>query len=90
MKKIIVGFCSLLLLGLSAIAMGAPVDINTANAQTLATVMKGVGQKKAEAIVAYRKAHGPFKSLDELAKVKGISGKTVANNREKLMVGNAR
>ncbi len=87
MRKFLVGCFSLLLLGLSAVAWGAPVDINTADAPALAMVMKGVGAKKAEAIVAYRKAHGPYRSVDELAKVKGISTKTIAANREKLSVG---
>lgn len=87
MRKFLIGCFALLLLGLSAVAVGAPIDINTAEAPALAKAMKGVGTKKAEAIVVYRKKHGPFKSVDELAKVKGISKKTIEANREKISVG---
>ena len=45
---------------------------------------------KAEAIVEYRKANGPFKSADELALVKGIGLKTVERNRDLIAVGGAR
>ena len=63
------------------------VNINTADAQTLADAhIKGIGKKRAEAIIAYREAHGPFKSLDDLKKVKGLSGKIVDANRERLLL----
>lgn len=65
------------------------VDINTADASRIADVMVGIGPAKAEAIVAYRKEHGPFKSLDDLALVKGVGAKTVAKNRERLTLGGA-
>jgi len=64
-----------------------PVDINSADAETLATTMQGVGDKKAAAIVAEREKNGPFKSIDDLTRVKGISEKTVEANRDKIMVG---
>ena len=66
---------------------GTPVNVNTADAPAIASAMKGVGLKKAEAIVAYRKEHGAFKSLDQLASVKGIGLKTVENNREAITLG---
>ena len=66
---------------------GAPVNVNTADAPAIATAMQGVGLKKAEAIVAYRKEHGAFKSLDQLASVKGIGLKTVEKNRESITLG---
>lgn len=69
------------------LAVAAPLDINTATAAEFATVIKGVGPKKAEAIVAYREQHGPFKSVDELEKVPGIGAKTVEANRDLLTVG---
>ena len=59
-----------------------PVDINQANATQLAT-LKGIGPKKAEAIVAYRTAHGSFKTVDDLAHVKGIGAKSVARLESK-------
>ncbi len=87
MRKWIVSLVSLLLLTLSSVVFAAPVDINSAEAPALASALKGVGPKKAEAIVAYRKEHGPFKSVDDLAKVKGISMKTIDANRSNLAVG---
>ncbi len=64
-----------------------PVNINTADAATLAATMNGVGMTKAEAIVAYRKQHGAFRSLDQLADVKGIGLKTIEKNRSVVTVG---
>lgn len=52
------------------------VNINTANATQLAT-LKGIGDKRAQAIVAYRKAHGPFADVNGLSAVKGIGEKKV-------------
>lgn len=57
------------------------VNINTADAATLAGTLKGVGLKKAEAIVAYRDEHGPFKSVDDLVNVKGIGEKSLEQFR---------
>ena len=54
-----------------------PVNINRADAATLAASLRGIGLRKAEAIVAYRTEHGPFKSVDELANVKGIGARTL-------------
>ena len=63
-----------------------PIDINTADAQTMAQSIQGVGQAKAEAIVAYRKKNGRFASIEDLAKVKGIGLKTVSKNRDRLTI----
>lgn len=60
------------------------VNINTANADQLSSSLKGVGLKKAQAIIAYRDQFGAFKSLDELTAVKGIGEKTLAKNRSKI------
>jgi competence protein ComEA len=68
-------------------APGAPLDINTADAMTLAEVMDGVGPAKAEAIVDYREENGPFSSLDDLVLIKGIGAATLDRNRERLTVG---
>lgn len=62
------------------------VNINKADAEEISTVLKGVGLKKAEAIVAYRKANGKFKSIEELAEVKGIGEATIEKNRSKLVL----
>jgi len=78
---------SLFLSFLSAAALAEPVDINTADAKTLATQLQGVGPKSAEAIVAYRAKHGPFKRVEDLDKVKGIGKQTVEKNRANMTVG---
>ena len=65
------------------------VNINTADAATLARVLNGVGLKKADAIVAHREANGRFDSAADLAKVKGIGEATVARNADKIAVSEA-
>ncbi len=72
---------------LAAPAMADPVDINRADAATLAQALKGVGPAKAQAIVAFREANGPFRSVDELTEVKGIGEKLLEQNRERITVG---
>ncbi len=64
-----------------------PVNVNSADAQTLNTALQGIGPKKAAAIVADRNKNGPFKSLDDLTRVKGISAKTVESNRANMSLG---
>lgn len=60
------------------------VNINTADAQTLAANLKGVGEARAMEIVRYREAYGPFASADELTEVKGIGPSTLEANRESI------
>ncbi|MBB5014611.1 ComEA family DNA-binding protein [Rehaibacterium terrae] len=91
MNKLALVLKSLVLsLMLAASAFAADkVDINRADAAALAAALNGVGQAKAEAIVAYRKENGPFKSADQLAQVKGIGLKLVEKNRDRIVVGGA-
>lgn len=67
----------------------SPIDLNTADIKTLSD-LKGIGPKKAKAIITYRQEHGNFKSLMDLAQVKGISKKSVArllkNNPNQLII----
>lgn len=63
------------------------IDLNSADAATLAREMQGIGQSKARAIVEYRRVHGPFRSIDDLALVKGIGARTIELNRAKLRLG---
>ncbi|WP_267905809.1 ComEA family DNA-binding protein [Marinomonas ostreistagni] len=58
-----------------------PLDINTATANQLALALSGVGQSKAEAIIAYREQNGPFASIDDLTNVKGIGPALLDKNR---------
>lgn len=57
-----------------------PVNINQASAPQIAAALKGVGLKTATAIVAYRKANGPFKTADSLMSVKGVGRRTLVKN----------
>jgi len=60
------------------------ININTADKESLMSSIKGVGDKRAEAIIAYREEHGPFKSLEELADVKGVGPSIVEANMDNL------
>jgi len=81
MKKLLL----LLLLGIGN-AMATPVNINTADAPTIAAALPGIGEKKAEAIVKYRQEQGPFKTPEELVKVSGIGEKTVEKIKVDVLV----
>lgn len=61
------------------------VNINTADAKAISTQLQGIGLVKAKAIVDYRTANGPFKSVDQLVKVKGIGPQTVESNRSLIV-----
>lgn len=65
-------------------AFAGPVNVNTADAATLAAELNGVGEKTAAAIIAYREEHGPFASIDDLKMVKGIGEKLIEKNRENI------
>ena len=78
-----------LLFCFAGLATAAPVNVNTADAATLSKELKGVGPKKAAAIVEYRSKHGPFKTADQLTQVEGIGKKLVDMNRNLITVGAA-
>ena len=63
----------------------ATVNINRASEGELVS-LNGIGSSKAQAIILYREMFGNFKTVDELAKVKGIGAKTVEKNRSRLSV----
>lgn len=65
------------------------VNINSATAEEIAEALNGVGLSKAELIVEYRNANGPFAHADELVNVKGIGLRTVDKNRDVILVGDA-
>lgn len=76
-----------MLFGFVSPVYAGPVNINTADAKTLDKALVGVGPKGAAAIVDYRAKHGPFKSVDDLQKVKGIGKKAVEKNRANMTLG---
>ncbi len=81
-------FLTLILLfsssAMSAQTAAGKININTANAEQIATVMTGIGNNKAKAIVDYRSSHGKFKSVQDLENVEGIGTKTVEKNKSKI------
>lgn len=86
MNKLLKALLALSIAFSSQLALAATVNINTADAKTLAANIIGVGEKRAEMIVAYRNEHGPFKSVDEMTQVKGIGLSLVEKNRENMTV----
>lgn len=63
------------------------VDINNDSAEKLADLLKGIGLKKAEAIVAYRLEFGPFSAPEDLLNVPGIGPATLEKNRLAIQIG---
>jgi len=87
MLKLRMVYASAILAMLSAgICLAGPVNVNTADAETISAELKGVGITKAIAIVEYRKANGPFRKAEDLAQVKGIGNRTVEINRANIKV----
>jgi len=72
---------------LSQLVYAEPVNINTADATALAKALNGIGPAKAKAIVSYRDKNGPFKSVDQLAMVEGITQKLIDKNRTDIKLG---
>jgi competence protein ComEA len=79
-------YLAVCMLALPIVAYAGPVNVNTADAETISAELQGVGLSKALAIVDYRKAHGPFKSVDDLTLVKGIGERTVEINRANILL----
>jgi len=87
--------CSTMVVGVAVIAAEPPVnsdtqlekvDINQADAATLAQVLDGIGMVKAQEIVAYREQFGDFRSIEQLTDVNGIGPATIERNRERILV----
>jgi len=72
---------------LTQLVQAEPVNINTADANALAKALNGIGPAKAKAIVTYREKNGPFKSVDQLAMVDGITQKVIDKNRADIRLG---
>lgn len=67
-----------------SLVTNSQINLNKADLSTLTGSFKGIGKKRAEAIIAYRDSHNGFKSLEELAEVKGFGQHFIDANREKL------
>lgn len=75
------------LLAVGAVAVAGPVNINTADADTLAAELTGVGPALAAAIVSDRQANGLFPTAESLTRVRGIGPHIIEINREYILVG---
>lgn len=71
--------------GSASTGKGPIINLNSATKDQLQQ-LTGVGDKKADLIIAYRQAHGSFKSVDDLKKVQGFGDKTVAKLKDQLSV----
>lgn len=67
-------------------ALAGPVDLNSADAPTLAKELDGIGLARAKAIVEYRERNGKFRSVDEVLNVKGIGPQVLEQNKANLQV----
>lgn len=67
------------------VAIQQVVHLNKSTVDDLVT-LKGIGQKKAQAILAYREEMGAFKSINDLVNVKGIGEKVLLDNAGRLKI----
>jgi competence protein ComEA len=70
-------------------ALAGPIDINAADAATLARELNGVGDSRAQAIIEYREKNGRFATPEDLLKVSGIGQQVLNLNRDNIRVGPA-
>ena len=70
-------------------ALAGPVNLNSADAATLAKELDGIGPAKAQAIVEFRQKNGPFKSPEDLLKVDGIGERVLEQNRGNIRLNGA-
>ena len=81
-KKTLLAVCLLI----PTILFAETVNINTADKESLMMSIKGVGETRAEAIIAYREQNGAFNSVEELTEVRGIGASIVEKNMDNLSV----
>jgi len=86
MKNFVKILLSCVSLSAAVMAAAGPVNINTADAETLAAELTGVGPALARAIVEDRAKNGSYESPEDLTRVSGIGMRLVDNNREFIRV----
>ena len=85
MIRIARNLCAVLAL-MPMLAWAGPVDLNSADAETLARELKGIGPARAAAIVAWRDANGPFQAPEDIVLVQGIGERVLEDNRDNIIV----
>ncbi|MGH8551298.1 MAG: ComEA family DNA-binding protein [Methylococcales bacterium] len=86
MKSFAKSMIALIFCLISGLAVSEPVNINKAGAAEIAKALNGIGMSKAEAIIKDREANGPFKSVDDLVRVKGVGPATLSQNKDLIIV----
>lgn len=86
LRKTLLATLIMLIFVPSLVIAGEMININTAGKEALMLV-KGIGEKRAEAIITWRQKNGPFKSVDELVGINGIGKSIVDANRSNLTIG---
>lgn len=86
MKRIFATVLAGIALSAALIAHAGPVNINTADAETLAAELSGVGPALARAIVDDRDRNGRYERPEDLARVSGIGMNVVESNREFIVI----
>jgi competence protein ComEA len=87
MIRTLLGPVGALILALAPLSLLAgPVNINTADAATLAAELTGVGPALAEAIVQDREENGEFSSPEALMRVRGIGERIFEMNKDNILV----
>ncbi len=87
MKKML--FATLVALS-PAWLLAGPVDLNSADAETIARELNGVGAARAQAIVDYRTEYGDFETEEDLLNVTGIGRHILEVNRANIVLGKNR
>ncbi|MGB5103246.1 MAG: helix-hairpin-helix domain-containing protein [Steroidobacteraceae bacterium] len=72
-----------------AVSWAGPVNVNTADASTIAKELDGIGPAKAQAIVEFRQKNGPFRTAEDLLKVDGIGQRVLEQNRGNIRLDKA-
>lgn len=67
-------------------SFATPININTADAQSLADSLTGIGKHKAQAIIHYRQKNGLFKQPVDIVKVRGIGRATFHKNKDDILI----
>lgn len=87
MSRKLAALATALILGMPGWLFAAtPVNVNTADAATIARSLDGIGPSRAQAIVAWRDVHGPFKKVADLARIKGVGKGTLDRNRAAILL----
>lgn len=68
----------------ASVTIGGKVNINTASVEELMT-LSGIGRTVAEKIVEYRTAHGPFKTPEQVRRVRGVGKRLWERNRDRII-----